>query len=95
VDIETALTNETIFRERAKSLKVAFEQAKLAEEIGLENYKAGEGNLQDVLQLQRATISSQRALSKIGQALLVQRVNLHLGLGGDFKKTKLVHGKNF
>ncbi|TDI82180.1 MAG: efflux transporter outer membrane subunit [Caldithrix sp.] len=95
VDIETALTNETIFRERAKSLKVAFEQAKLAEEIGLENYKAGEGNLQDVLQLQRATISSQKALSKIEQALLAQRVNLYLGLGGDFKKTKLVHGKNF
>ncbi|MEE8260390.1 MAG: TolC family protein, partial [Nitrospinaceae bacterium] len=93
VDIETALTNETIFRERAQSLKVAFEQAKLAEEIGLEKYKTGEGNLLDVLQLQRATISSQRALSKIEQSLLVQRVNLYLGLGGDFKLTEIAQGK--
>ncbi len=93
VDIETALTNEAIFRERAQSLKVAFEQAKLAEEIGLEKYKTGEGNLLDVLQLQRATISSQRALSKIEQSLLVQRVNLYLGLGGDFKQTEIAQGK--
>jgi len=93
VDIETALTNETIFREREKSLRVAFRQAKLAEEIGMENYKAGEGNILDALQLQRATTSSRRALSKIEQVLLVQRVNLYLGLGGDFKQTKLAQGK--
>lgn len=89
VDIETALTNETIFRERSKSLRIAFEQAKLAEEIGLEKYNTGEGDLLDVLQLQRATISSRRALSKIEQSLLVQRVNLYLGLGGDYKQSKL------
>ncbi len=84
-DIETALSNESIFRKRAQSLKVAFEQAKLAEEIGMEKYKSGEGDLLDVLQLQRATTSSQTALTRIENDLLVQRVNLHLGLGGNFK----------
>lgn len=83
-DIETALSNESIFRKRAKSLREAYEQAKLAEEIGLEKYQSGEGNLLDVQQLQRSTIATQIALSKIENDLLVQRVNLYLGLGGDF-----------
>lgn len=83
-DIETALSNEDLFRKRVNSLTTAYEQARSAEEIGLDKYKNGEGNLLDVQQLQRATISSQSALSKVQQDLLVQRVNLHLGLGGDF-----------
>jgi len=89
VDIETALSNESIFRQRSQSLKVAFEQIKLAEEIGMEKYKSGEGDLLDVLQLQRSTISAQIAFTKIENDLLVQRVNLHLGLGGNFKQTDL------
>ena len=82
-DIETALSNETIFRKRVQSLRDAYEQAKRAEEIGLEKYQSGEGNLLDVQQLQRGTISAHSALLKVEHDLLVQRVNLYLGLGGE------------
>lgn len=82
-DIETALSNETIFRRRVQNLRDAYEQAKRAEEIGLEKYQSGEGNLLDVQQLQRSTISAQSALLNVEHNLLVQRVNLYLGLGGE------------
>lgn len=83
-DIETALSNETIYRRRVKNLQSAYEEAKSAEDIGMESYKSGLGNLLDVQQLQRTTISAQAALSKVQNDLLTQRVNLYLGLGGSF-----------
>lgn len=83
-EIETALSNETIFRRRAESLKIAYKHARLAEEISIEKYKMGEGELLDVLQLQRSTISTQSAYLRMEYDLLVQRVNLYLGLGGGF-----------
>ncbi len=82
-DIEAALTNETIFRSRANSLRLAYQEAKRAEEIGLEKYKSGMGNLLDVQQLQRASISAKSSLLRVEHDLLVQRVNLYLGLGGE------------
>lgn len=82
-DIESALSNEASLRQSANSLRIAYEEAKLAENIGLEKYKNGVGNLLDVQQLQRATISSQSALSQAESDVLMQRVNLYLGLGGD------------
>lgn len=83
-DIESALSNETIYRRRVKSLRTAYQEAKSAEDIGMETYKSGSGNLLDVQQLQRGTISAQSALSKVENDLLTQRVNLYLGLGGGF-----------
>lgn len=83
-DIETALSNETIFRRRANILRIAYTEARSAENIGMETYKSGEGNLLDVQQLQRGTISAQKALLTVEHDLLVQRVNLYLGLGGGF-----------
>lgn len=82
-DIETALSNEDIFRRRATSLHLAYTEAKRAEDIGLEKYQSGEGNLLDVQQLQRSTISAHSSLLDIQHDLLVQRVNLYLGLGGE------------
>lgn len=84
VDVETSLTNETIFRRRAENLTEAYEQAKIAEEIGLEKYQTGEGDLLDVQQLRAGAISAQSALIRVQHDTLVQRVNLHLGLGGSF-----------
>ncbi len=83
-DIESALSNETIYRRRVKSLRTAYEEAKSAEDIGMETYKSGTGNLLDVQQLQRSTISAHSAFSKVQNDLLTQRVNLYLGLGGSF-----------
>ncbi len=84
VDVEASLANEAIFRRRAENLAEAYEQAKIAEEIGLEKYQTGEGDLLDVQQLRGGTISAQSALIRVQHDILVQRVNLHLGLGGSF-----------
>lgn len=83
-DIESALSNETIYRRRVENLQTAYKEAKSAEDIGMETYQSGSGNLLDVQQLQRSTISAQSALSKVQNDLLTQRVNLYLGLGGNF-----------
>lgn len=82
-DIETALTNETIYRKRYINLDTAYQSAKQAEDIGVEKYKSGETDLLDVQQLQRSSISAKGALLKVQHDLLVQRVNLYLGLGGE------------
>ena len=82
-DIESALSNEASLRRSAESLRISYDEAKRAENIGMEKYKNGIGNLLDVQQLQRATISSQSALSQAESDLLMQRVNLYLGLGGE------------
>lgn len=83
VDIENALSNETTLQKRAKLLKTAYEEAKRAEEIGFAKYKSGEGNLLDLQQLQRATISAQSLLLSVEHDLFVQRINLYLSLGGE------------
>lgn len=82
-DIESALSNEASLRRSAKNLRQSYLSAQQAENIGLEKYKNGIGNLLDVQQLQRATISAQSALSQAESDMLAQRVNLYLGLGGE------------
>jgi NodT family efflux transporter outer membrane factor (OMF) lipoprotein len=84
-EVEAALANEVIFRKREKSLREAYTQAKRAEEIGLEKYQNGEGDLLDIQQLQRSTLSAHIALLRIQNDLLTQRVNLYLALGGNFE----------
>lgn len=82
-DIETSLSNEVSLRKQIGNLRLAYQEAKRAEQIGMETYKSGQGNLLDVQQLQRSTLSAQSMLLDTEHSLLVQRVNLHLGLGGE------------
>ena len=82
-DIENSLSNETSLRKQINRLRLAYNEAKRAEQIGMETYQSGEGNLLDVQQLQRSTISAQSALLNAEHNILIQRVNLYLGLGGE------------
>lgn len=83
VDIESALSNETSLRKQIINLRSAYEEAERAEKIGWETYQSGEGNLLDVQQLQRSTISALSTLLNTEHELFVQRINLYLGLGGE------------
>lgn len=83
VDIESALSNETSLRKQIINLRSAYDEAARAEKIGWETYQGGEGNLLDVQQLQRSTISARSALLNTEHELFVQRINLYLGLGGE------------
>lgn len=81
-DVETALSNEQLFRERAKDLDEAYENAQKAEAIANANFKAGEADLLDLLQIKRSTIAVEIDRIRAQRELLEQRVNLHLSLGG-------------
>lgn len=81
-DAETALSNERLFRERAKDLDEAYENAQKAEAIANANFKAGETDLLDLLQIKRSTIAVEIDRIRAQRELLEQRVNLHLSLGG-------------
>lgn len=81
-EAETALSNERLFRERAKDLDDAYENAQKAEAIANANFKAGETDLLDLLQIKRSTIAVEIDRIRAQRELLEQRVNLHLSLGG-------------
>lgn len=86
-NVENSLYKEKVYRKRLKSLSEAYLNSKEAEDIALENYKSGEGNILDVQQLQRNTINSHVSLLTIESELLIERVNLYLELGGSFRSS--------
>ena len=85
-DVENALSNESALFQRARALRAAYRQAKLAEEIAEAKYQQGEGQLLDVQQIKRNTISSNIQWLRLRQELISERVNLYLALGQDYKK---------
>ena len=85
-DVENALSNESALFQRARALRAAYRQAKLAEEIAEAKYQQGEGQLLDVQQIKRNTISSNVQWLRLRQELISERVNLYLALGQDYKK---------
>lgn len=83
-EIESALSLESSLRQQMHFNRNAYQEAYRAEQISLETYQSGQGNLLDVQQLQRQTLASKRALLDAEHAIFVQRINLYLGLGGAF-----------
>ena len=83
-EIESALSLESSLRQQMHFNRTAHQAAYRAEQIGLETYKSGQGNLLDLQQLQRQTLASKQALLEAEYAIFAQRVNLYLGLGGPF-----------
>ena len=83
-EIESALSLESSLRQQMHFNRNAYQEAYRAEQIGLETYRGGQGNLLDLQQLQRQTLASKQALLDAEHAIFVQRVNLYLGLGGAF-----------
>mgnify|MGYP006082492537 CR=1 FL=1 len=83
-EIESALSLESSLRQQMHFNRNAYQEAYRAEQIGLETYRSGQGNLLDLQQLQRQTLASKQALLDAEHAIFVQRVNLYLGLGGAF-----------
>ncbi len=81
-EVETAISNEQLFRQRSQDLDEAYENAKQAENIADANFKAGEIELLDLLQIKRNTIAIRIDRARAQRELLDQRVNLHLSLGG-------------
>lgn len=82
-DVENALSNEQALLKRVKALQQAHEQALKAKKIADIRYQQGDGKLFDVFQIKRGTISANIDRLHAEQALISERVNLYLALGGD------------
>lgn len=83
-DVENALASEFTLRAREQILtQVAADQAR-AVEFAWQRYRVGAVDLRAVSQQQLASFAAQAALLRVQSEARVQRVNLHLALGGGF-----------
>ncbi|WP_457608351.1 efflux transporter outer membrane subunit [Nitratifractor sp.] len=84
-EVENALANERHLARRYTYLNTMVREYKTAYEMTDKNYKIGQGTILDVLQAQSKWINAQILRTQVMKERLVNRVNLHLALGGSFK----------
>lgn len=87
-EVETALARERYLARRHAYLDTMVKEYKAAYEMTDKNYKIGQGTILDVLQAQSKWIDAKILRTQILKERLVNRVNLHLALGGSFDRTK-------
>jgi multidrug efflux system outer membrane protein len=83
-EVEGALASETALRERQVILEQVASDSRRAIELSTVQYKVGSADLRSVLQEQLRTYGTLLSLVQIQGERLIQRVNLHLALGGGF-----------
>jgi len=83
-EVEQALSAEFNLDAREAILKPAVADHTRALELANVRYKVGSGDLRGVQQQQLSLYAAQAALLRVQSERLVQRVNLHLALGGNF-----------
>jgi multidrug efflux system outer membrane protein len=83
-EVEGALASETALRERQAILQQVASDSRRSMELATVQYKIGNSDLRSVLQEQLRLYNTLMSLVQIQGDRLVQRVNLHLALGGGF-----------
>lgn len=83
-EVENALSSELALQERETILAASVADAERALRLSEIRYRVGAGDLRSVEQQQLAYHSSRMNLLRVQAERRVQRVNLHLALGGDF-----------
>lgn len=86
-EIEDALSSEFAAGRRAEILGRALAENEQALDFARQRHKVGSGDLRAVSQQQLAAYGSKSALLRVQTEQLVQRVNVHLALGGAFDAT--------
>ncbi len=84
-EVENALSAETVARDREQILEQTLADTRRAYEIVQTQYKVGTTDLRFVAQRQLALNSTESALIRVQAEQRVQRVNVHLALGGSFE----------
>jgi len=84
-DVESALSAENAAREREQILAQTLADNQRAYEIVQTQYKVGSTDLRYVSQRQLALNATRAGLVRMQSEQRVQRVNLHLALGGSFE----------
>jgi NodT family efflux transporter outer membrane factor (OMF) lipoprotein len=83
-EVENALAAEMAARDRERILTQALADNQRALEIVQTKYRVGSTDMRSVTQRQLAVNASQSALIQMQTEQRIQRVNLHLALGGSF-----------
>jgi NodT family efflux transporter outer membrane factor (OMF) lipoprotein len=83
-EVEAALTNEGLLEEREHYLEVVLEENTEAWELAKAQYEVGKIDLLSVLQMQARVVGARIGLVNIRSERMIDRVNLHLALGGSF-----------
>ncbi len=81
-EVENALSSEFTLDARAALLRQAVAENERALELANVRYRVGSGDLRAVQQQQLAVYAARTTLLRVQSEQLVQRVNLHLALGG-------------
>jgi NodT family efflux transporter outer membrane factor (OMF) lipoprotein len=85
-DVESALATEFTLKDRESILMRAVVDNQRALDLANERYRVGSVDLRSVLQQQLALFAAQTALIRVQSEARVQRINLHLALGGSFAR---------
>ena len=83
-DVENAMSSEFTLRAREQILEKAVADNSRALEFARQRYRIGSVDLRAVSQQQLAQFAAQATLLRVQSEARVQRVNLHLALGGSF-----------
>lgn len=83
-EVETALNNEDLLAERAEFINSIVTDNQQALELAQTQFEGGSVELLDVLQMQARLVASKVAQISMQKDQLVERINLHLAIGGDF-----------
>ena len=85
-EVENALANERYLAKRYRYLSIMVKEYKSAYDMTNKNYKIGQGTILDVLQAQSKWVNAKILKTQVLRDMLINRVNLHLALGGSFDK---------
>jgi NodT family efflux transporter outer membrane factor (OMF) lipoprotein len=91
-EVENALNNERLFTERQQFLEKAVADNSAAMKLTMKQFDVGRVDMLSVLQIQARVLAARSALIGIQNQRLVQRINLHLALGGSFENTNESEG---
>ena len=83
-DVENALASERALEERELILTAMVREAQRAFELAETRYRVGAGDLRQVQEQQLTINAARTGLLRVQSERRLQRVNLHLALGGDF-----------
>ncbi len=83
-EVETTLSAEKYLKSQVAALSRAVTEARRAETLSLDEYEQGLVDIITLLESQRRAFDAESALLTIRLALMTNRVDLYLALGGDF-----------
>lgn len=83
-DVEDSLSRENALQDQHRAIKEAVKFAQGGLDLALDRYQSGIENYTTVLESQRRLFDSMRNEINIRNALVQNRVGIHLALGGDF-----------